>query len=304
MIVVLSMNTAFDRVVEIPRFKTGEVHRARRAQVFAGGKALNVVRVIRQLGQPVRVIGTLGGTPDRSIRSWCDDMKIDAHWIAIKGESRTCVIVVDPAAEEQTVLNEPGPTLIGDEVQRIRKEIDRASGAGDTLCISGSAPPGVPTTFYADVVTTAKKRGVRVLLDASGPALRHALDAGPWAAVPNVQECAEVFGAQAEPAVLATWLAERTEHALLTLGADGVLYAGASGRWHLTPPATVTVNAVGSGDALVAGFVTGMAEGLSPLESARRGVACGAANAAGFGPGIDTGSDIGLLVSEVQAQRL
>jgi fructose-1-phosphate kinase PfkB-like protein len=58
-IVVLSMNTAVDRLMLVPDFTSGEVYRARRSEHFAGGKALNVARVLRQLGEPARVVGTL-----------------------------------------------------------------------------------------------------------------------------------------------------------------------------------------------------------------------------------------------------
>ena len=96
MIVVLSMNTAVDRLMLVPNFADGEVFRAERSVAVPGGKALNVARVLRQLGEPVRVVGTLGGMPENFVRTWCDRAGVDGRWVRIEADSRTCVIVVDP----------------------------------------------------------------------------------------------------------------------------------------------------------------------------------------------------------------
>jgi 1-phosphofructokinase family hexose kinase len=286
------MNTAMDRLLLVTNFTPGEVYRAQRSEYFAGGKALNVARVVRQLGEPVRVVGTLGGMPEGFIRAWCDRAGIDGNWIRIAAESRTCVIVIDPSSERQTVLNEPGPTLNSEEIGGVVAEIDHATRAGDTLCISGSAPPGVPDDFYAGLACRMRERGVKVLVDASGGSLRSALEARPWAAAPNEQECAAALGSEENPENLVVALAGQVDHAMVTLGREGVLYAHGRAVWRVSPPTVHAVNAVGSGDAFVAGFLAGMIRGLSEWESVRLGVACGASNASHFEPGISSVDEV------------
>jgi len=65
-------------------------------------------------------------------------------------------------------------------------------------------------------------------------------------------------------------------------------------------PAIQTVNAVGSGDACVAGFLAGIIRGLPPLDAIQLGVACGAANAARFEPGIESIAEVERLSSSVR----
>lgn len=271
---------------------------------MAGGKALNVARVLRRLGEPVRVVGTLGGMPEAFIRAWCDREGVDARWIRIEGHSRTCVIVVDPNSSHQTVLNEPGPTLTATDLQQVTATLDEATAAGDTLCISGSLPLGVPDTFYADLVHRMRKRDVRVLVDASGEPLRLALEAHPWAAAPNAAECAGALSLPDDPPRLLAALSRQTEHALLTLGSEGLLYADHAAAWHCFPPVVQAVNAVGSGDACVAGFLSGMGRGFSTHDAIRLGVACGAANAARFEPGIDSPAQVQQLSTETRIRPL
>lgn len=300
MIVVLSMNTALDRLVLVPDFAAGAVYRAQRAAYFAGGKALNVARVLRQLDQPVRVVGTLGGSPEPFIRAWCDHFGIQTYWVRTAVESRTCLTVIDPHSASQTVVNEPGPTLSAEEFQRVNDEIDRATRDGDLLCISGSSPPGVPDDFYATLVHRLRERNMAVLVDASGAALGAALEARPWAATPNAQEGAGALGLSDLPGPLVSALAERVEHALVTLGAAGLLYAAGGEVWRISPPSILEINAVGSGDALVAGFITGIMQGISGVEAVRLGVACGASNASRFEPGIGGAAEIDHLSSQVR----
>jgi tagatose 6-phosphate kinase len=286
MIVVLSLNTALDRILVVPRFSVGEVFRAERSEVFAGGKGINVARVLRQLDVPVRVVGFLGGLPEPFIRDRLARAGIDQRWVTVDGESRTCVIVVDPISEEQTVLNEPGPHVSPAELDRVRSTLADSTGPGDILCVSGSAPPGVPDELYGDIIRDMQERGVRTLIDASGGALRAGLLAAPWAAAPNVEECASAIGS-GEPMELARRLSEHAEHALLTMGAEGLLYAHRGTVRTFRAPRVKTVNAVGSGDALVAGFLAGIEQGMEPADALRLGMACGAVNAGRLEPGID-----------------
>lgn len=298
MIVVLSLNTSLDRILDVPNFSPGEVNRAAGSAVFAGGKGLNVARVLRQLGHSVRVVGLLGGTPTEVIRRQCDALGIEQRWVAIPGESRTCVIIADPVTEQQTVVNEKGPPISPSILPGLRDTIERSVSDGDLLCISGSAPPGVPDNLYADLVRVLQGRGVRVLVDVSGVPLAASLDARPWAAAPNREEYGAI-GGDGPPRHQVTKLAEETRHAILTLGKDGALYAADNRVVHLRPPHVLTVNAVGSGDALVAGFLAGTEQGETGLDALRLGVACGASNAASREPGIESRDAVEALWNAV-----
>jgi 1-phosphofructokinase family hexose kinase len=225
-------------------------------------------------------------------------MDIEAHWLPVAGETRTCVIAVDPAGG-QTVLNEPGPVLGGAEIDALAVAARAATSPGDLLCISGSAPPGVPDDFYARIVAEQQRRGVRVLVDVSGPPLRFAWEEGPWAVKPNLTEARAAFGVPDAGPAMALRLAERAEHALVTEGAEGVWLASPERVIAYRPPAVTVVNAVGSGDALAAGFLVGIESATAPEEAVRLGVACGAANAMRLEPGVRSRAEVEQLMAGV-----
>jgi 1-phosphofructokinase family hexose kinase len=297
-IVVLSLNTAVDRIMVVPGLRVGEVFRAEESRVVAGGKGLNVARVVRQLGSSVRVVGFLGGMAAPFIHSECERIGIDARWVTIAGETRTCVIAVDPDGG-QTVLNEPGPTVSPDEINALAEAIQEATAPGDLLCISGSAPPSVPDDFYAEIVAEQQQQGVRVLVDVGGLPLRLVWEAGPWAIKPNLAEARAAFGMDDKGSTAALRLAQRAEHALVTDGAEGVWHASGTQVTGYRPPRITVVNAVGSGDALAAGFLVGVEEGLPADDAVRLSIACGAANAMRLEPGIGSREQVEQLRASV-----
>ncbi|MGH2443254.1 MAG: 1-phosphofructokinase family hexose kinase [Chloroflexota bacterium] len=302
MITVLSLNTAMDRIQVVPGFHANGVFRTQSLHLVAGGKGLNVARVVRQLGQPVRVIGFLGGMSAPEIRRQCDDLGMQQHWVEIAGHTRTCVIVVDPQTGEQTVLNEDGPTVTDREIDSLWRQTESSVKGTDVLCISGSAPPGVPETFCARAIHALKSAGARTLVDVSGRPLRLAWEAAPWAIAPNLAEFEGAFDSGATPEAAARKLASRSEHALLTLGSAGVLYAHGGAAKRFSAPRIGAVSAVGSGDALVAGFVAGIEEGLAVPEAVALGMACGASNAEHIMPGISSRDEVERLAGSVQSR--
>jgi tagatose 6-phosphate kinase len=231
------------------------------------------------------------------IRDECAALGIDQRWVDIVEETRTCVIVVDPESGSQTVINESGPTVTAGEVEWLLEEIEYYVEPGDFLSISGSAAPGAPADLYARIVRQLRARGVNVLADVSGDELRSVTDAHPWALAPNVEEAAAAFGMRHDPHEIARRLASFTDHVLLTRASEGVLYAAGDTMIEIMPPRVQALNAVGSGDALVAGFLTGVSRGMSLAEAVRLGVACGAANAERFEQGIGSVVDIERLLT-------
>lgn len=300
MILVLSLNTAIDRTMVVRSLHLGEVHRAQSVHLYAGGKGLNVARALRRLEEPVRVIGWLGGSPERFVRSRCADLGIEQRWINIEGESRTCVIVLDLDSGEQTVVNEPGPRVSEAETEQLLAELRRSAQPGDILCISGSTPPGVPDGLYAHIVTELQRQDVRVLVDTSGPALQESVAVSPWAIAPNYDECLATFGGNSTPDGITRRLMGTVEHVLVTLGAEGVLYGQGDQVVRALPPRVQAVNAVGSGDAFVAGWLTGMNRGDDPEDAIRLAVACGASNASRLEPEIGTVHEVQSLLAQVE----
>src|SRR5690606_37489535 len=105
------------------------------------------------------------------------------------------------------------------------------SSPGDWVVLCGSLPPGVDDGEYAAMTKLLQSSGRRVAVDTSGPALLHAVAAGPDLVKPNRVELAEVVGREldsiAEALAAAHELHDRgVGHVLVSLGGDGAVLVG------------------------------------------------------------------------------
>ena len=61
MIITVTLNAAIDKSLSVPSFRLGQRHRTVERRALAGGKGVNVARMLKTLGQPVIATGFQGG---------------------------------------------------------------------------------------------------------------------------------------------------------------------------------------------------------------------------------------------------
>ena len=118
MIITVTLNAAIDKTLAVPNFRLGRRHRAVEQTAMAGGKGVNVARSLRSLGQPVIATGIAGGPTGTRIVEHLTEEGILNDFVRIREESRTSTAVVDPTSGEQTEINERGPAVSPEEVER------------------------------------------------------------------------------------------------------------------------------------------------------------------------------------------
>ena len=289
-ILCVTPNPAVDRTLIVDRLALGEIHRVSEPIVAAGGKGLNVARVLRTLGGQVLCAGFLGGHSGRLVADLAAAEGLAGDWTWIAGETRTCVIVVEPAHRDATVINEPGPHVARADWARLSEQVLRASGGAAMVCLSGSLPPGSAPADYAALLAGLRDAGRPVWVDTSGPALAAALGVGGVGIKVNGHEAGAVLGASAhgleDALAAARELHARTRApVVLTLGGQGALLVDSEGCWHAQPPPIEVVSTVGSGDAFLAGLAHALAAGAPGPEALARAAASGSANACSAGGG-------------------
>lgn len=310
MLLCLTPNPALDRTLVIPALRFGGVYRAERVLVAPGGKGLNVARAARTLGQPLRVCAPLAGLTGQLVAHLATAEGIDARWSwCAGGETRVCVLVVDPQASDATALNEPGWALTPDDWQAFVAAALAAAAEAQLVTLSGSLPPGVPPAGLADLVRQLGAAGHRVIVDSSGAALQAALDSQPYGLKVNSSELSAALALpisnpqEAVPALAA--LRERgIALAAVSLGAQGAVAASDEGIGWACPPTIEIISSIGSGDSLLAGLSSGLLRGQSLQHALCLGVTCGAADALTIGGGLIDLADVERLLSATTFQWL
>lgn len=306
MVLIVSPNLCLDRIVVVPGFTAGTVQRAASAAELASGKGLNVARVAAALGLPVRVVGILGGghQGDAVVRgARFHGIPLDA--VRVDGPARVCTLIIDPGRAE-TVINEAGPPVSEEALRTFRDRIGAGLEGARAVVLAGSLPPGIPAEFYADLIRQI--RGLPLLLDATGEALRVGIAARPAIVKANQLELQDAVGRAVDTGEALAGAAAALRSAtggmvLITRGSRGALLCTTEATWELLPPAVERVNTIGAGDSLTAGFIAGLLDGASAQEAARLGVAAAAADVTTLLPGTVDRETLRRLLPQVQARR-
>ncbi len=173
MILTVTMNPAIDTAYQLDKLIIDDVNRVAPKKT-AGGKGLNVSRVLCQLGDDVVATGLLGGHMGAYMGSLMDADGINHDFTPIAGETRICLNILHEG--NQTELLESGPEISAEELAAFSAKFAELVAKADCVTLSGSLPKGVPADFYAGMVAEAAKHDVPVLLDIAGFA--HAIAAG------------------------------------------------------------------------------------------------------------------------------
>ena len=274
MILVVTPNPAVDVTYRVAEQRIGETQRVLEVQRRPGGKGLNVGRVLAATGVPTHAVLPLGGDGGRWIAHALDDLGLVHTDVAVRGETRTTVTVVDDLAHP-TMFGEPGPVLSPDEWDTVTAAVEtlldgdvgRAGGAAGAppaaaLVVSGSLPRDSDPAVVARWVTAARHRGVLSVVDCSGTALLAAASAGATVCKPNREELLEATGTDDERSGALRLLGLGATVVVVSRGSDGIAAHTAEHVLEVPAVAGVSGNPTGAGDAATAGLVGVLVEVL------------------------------------------
>lgn len=285
MILTVTLNAALDKTHLLDGFRLGALNRPREVLALAGGKGINVSRVLHALGEPAVATGIVAGHTGAYVESCLDrEGIVHAFYRLARGESRTCLAVVHTDLGVQTEINEAGPFVDADEFARFLKRFGELLPQSSWVALSGSMPPGLDGEACLELMKLARLAGKPVSLDTSGPPLAVALSGRPDVVKPNQGEAEELLGWGITPDNLAASLARLTEMGAklvaLSLGGVGAAIATRDQAYFLEAPRVPVVSPIGSGDSFLASLVAALLHGVPLIDAGAWAVAAGSANAA------------------------
>lgn len=280
MIYTITANPSLDYIMRIKHFEEGETNRADTTELYAGGKGINVSTILSRLGQPNTALGFLAGFSGRHLCDLLADREFGKDFIWCRGYTRINVKLKSAVESE---INGTGLELKQDDVDQMIDKV-KAMTSEDVLILSGSLPGQLDTTFYRTLIETAPK-DMLCVVDATGMLLEETLPLHPFLIKPNQDELEALFGKSLSDLKDLAQAAQKLQkmgarNVLVSRGKDGAMLAGMDGNIYLaTCPQGKLVNSVGSGDSMVAGFVSGWLDTQNLAEALRLGIYCGSATA-------------------------
>jgi tagatose 6-phosphate kinase len=283
MILTITMNPSIDISYPLETFKLDTVNRVRNVRKTAGGKGLNVTRILKQLNTEVIASGLIGGFLGEEIKKDLTQNEIAHDFLPISGETRNCIAVLHDG--KQTEILENGPVITEQEARAFLQHFEKLAVKAEIISFSGSLPEGLSTDFYRQMLQVCQPKPV--VLDCSGKALREVLlgSVKPKLIKPNTEELASLLGQEISTelsdlkAALSDSMFDEIEWIVVSMGGDGAFAKHHGTFYRVTIPKIDVVNPVGSGDATVAGLTAAIKQGLSDEAVLKQGNVLGMLNA-------------------------
>lgn len=307
MILTVTPNPSVDHALFVDQIRVGRTNRALSVERDAGGKGINISRVLAGLDEPTLATGFLGGGTGAYVRHTLDHESVPHDFVTTRVETRINFEVEDGSGGPPTCFNEPGPQISDSELRSLVAHVERHLPGSEWLVLAGSLPPGVPADLFRRLGTLAANAKIRFAVDADGEVLRMALSAGASFIKPNEEEAtrllgipianeAEALGAvQMLRAIQLKGGSPENSVAVISRGAAGAVMADAAGVWVGRSPKVVVRSTVGSGDTMVAAMLAALGQGMAAQLALQHGLAAGAATAEIRGGGLARRADLERL---------
>lgn len=308
-VLTITLNPAVDIYSSVPRLAPVQKLRCSTERRDPGGGGVNVARVIARLGGDVSALFVAGGPIGDYLEALVRKEVPDIQVVASAGITRESFTVLEQASQQEFRFVLPGPVLSAREFEACLAAIS-AAARPKYMVASGSLPPGAPANAYARLAAMAKEQGVRLVLDASGEALRCALNEGVYLVKPNLGELQEALHMPLKRtdevigAARSLIDSAKAEIVVITRGPEGALLVTRDGAWTGEAINTPVVSSVGAGDSFLAAFVWSLARGDMAETALRYGLAAGAATLLQPGTTLCQSTDVLRLAQLVRSRRL
>ncbi|MFP4016046.1 MAG: 1-phosphofructokinase family hexose kinase [Halanaerobiales bacterium] len=273
MIITVTLNPALDVIIQLDTLNIGELNRFEEVSVRAGGKGINVARVLNTLKKDLLAMGIMGGHTGKRMQEIMEEEGIRFDITPTVFNTRENIKIVETDGRE-TEVNQNGQVSMTSYLrfkESLRKQLEDAN----ILILSGSIPEGLSPDIYQELILLAKEYDVKTILDTSGDPLRRGIESKPYIIKPNLVELSNLIGRRLSSMSdvyqsIQTILDKGVENIIVSVGEQGAFYANKEYCYQIVPPEiNVADTTVGAGDSMVAGLAIAIEEGYDFLQMAK-----------------------------------
>ena len=282
MIYTLTLNPAIDHIVRLDNLKIGETNRMIEESINAGGKGINVSKLLKNLDEKSIVLGYIAGFTGNEIDRMLKEEGLFTDFICVKnGFAR---INTKIKSEKETEINGPGLNVDQQEIEKLFDKLDDIKD-GDYLFLSGSIPLSMDNGFYAKIMEKLSDKNINIAVDTTGESLNKTLDYSPKIIKPNLRELEELFDCEIKDKIQIEEYSKKLQemgakNIIISMGGDGAYFLSEKGdSIFLEAPKGNVIDTVGSGDSMLAGFIYALKNNFSLVEAFKFSVSCGSATA-------------------------
>ena len=261
MFITVTLNPAIDVMIDVKHLNVEKHVKLLDKKKVAGGKGINISKVLKSIGEKTFVTGFVGGNNGKFIEKCLSKAHIDHKFIHVDKETRENLKIFDRAHSSTYEINEAGPPIDLTKLDELIMLLKSIIKKNDVLVISGSAPTNYNVDVYKIMIESLKPLCSQVVLDTSKEWLKVGLTASPHIIKPNLEELEYYSNKKLvndkdiiEEALKIIDFG--VLEVIVSLGKKGSLYISKDNRFKITVPNIEVKQTVGAGDALLAGFIS------------------------------------------------
>lgn len=270
MIITVTLNPALDKVIYLEKLRSGRLNRSSKVTVRAGGKGINVARILHTMGEEVLAMGLIGGYIGERLGELIREEGLPACLTSSRYISRENIKIIEENKRE-TEINQEGK-VDQESFLNFKEELKEKLPGASLLILSGSLPRGLPLDTYQELVSLANDYNVPAILDSSGLPFKYALESGPYLIKPNINELNELAGEKVSfvpdvQRIVKRLLQKGIKNVVVSMGKKGAYLAnGKESYLIIAPEIRIADTTVGAGDTMVAGLAIALQRGYGFLE--------------------------------------
>jgi len=278
MITTITLNPAVDYHLSLDLLTEGQSLSSNGSEYFAGGKGINVSRVLKNLKKPSNALAFLGGFTGDYIQSLTKDILVK---IPIQDTTRINTKI--KTLKTETEIHGVAPNISPEEFSLLKRKLQSLDM--DYLVLSGSLPPNLPTDTYLQLIQAVSSK-TKIILDTRGQALKKAIvSPNIFLLKPNKAELSEFFDCSIDTNQDILVYAQKMyqdydiQFLIISLGGEGAYFLYQDFIYFAKGLEGELISSVGAGDSMIAGFISQYIDTQDAVESFKYAIACGSGTA-------------------------
>ncbi len=302
MIYTVTLNPAIDYYISMKEFQEGKLNSIDNGYTLAGGKGINVSKVLKNFGTESVVLGFVGGFTGDYIKKNLKEYEICENFVELKENTR--INIKMKTENTETEIAGHSPNISQNEYEKFLETI-KSIKEGDILVLSGSVPKSLSSNIYEEIINILPK-GVKVILDTRGEPYKSALTKGVYLTKPNNVELEEFFNEKYETLEDIIKAGKKlrelgSENVIISLGKNGSVLITEKKVFIGNVPKGELVSSVGAGDSMIAGVLYGITNNMEIKDAYKYGIASGSATA--FSEGLTSLEKMKSLLDDIKIEK-
>lgn len=310
MIYTLTLNPALEHIICVSGFKEGGLNHMNRELLEVGGKGINVSVTLSELDVKSRALGFVAGFTGYEIERRLQSCGVETDFVWLEnGISRVNVTLKNYEADKitETFVSSEGPEVSDEALGQLFMKLGAISD-GDVLVLSGGVPETICGNIYEQILDYIAGREIKLIVDVQSKQLTSLLSYKPYLIKIGIDELGEMCGerpaSMLEAVACAGNLREMGARNILISMADGAVFLDENGKMLYCGACRGKVkNTVGTGEAMLAGFLSGALDDDTDMEYALM-LGMAASGASAFSEGFAKKDDILDQMKQLLKERM